>query len=81
MIKKIWSAVGAYRVKHGEDIAIEVRMHPSVLSECKDCDYQEVITAFNMRPSSPTPTTIFNYKLVIDFDFDEGEWRIQNPTI
>lgn len=78
MIKTIYKKLKEYLIDR-EDIALEIRMHHSVLSDCKSGDYQEVISAFNITPSSPDATTMFNYRLVIDFDFDEGEWKIQTP--
>ncbi|MBL4795834.1 MAG: hypothetical protein JKY50_00315 [Oleispira sp.] len=80
MIKTIYKKLQEY-LKGQEDIALEIRMHPSVLGDCIDCEYQEVITAFNITPQRPTPTKMFNYRLVVDFDFDENEWRIQCPRI
>jgi len=80
MIKTIYKKLQEY-LSGREDIALEIRMSPSILADCKDCKYQEVITAFNITPSSPVATTMFNYKLVIDFDFDDDEWRIQTPRI
>jgi len=80
MIKTIYNQLHEY-LKGQEDVALEIRMHPSVLGDCIDCDYHEVITAFNMTPQRPSPTKMFNYRLVVDFDFDEGEWYVQTPRV
>lgn len=81
MIKTIYKKIQEY-ISGREDIALEVRMHPSVYHDCMSCDYNEVVSAFNLSTADVGPcATMFNYRLVIDFDFDENEWRVQSPRI
>lgn len=80
MIKRIYKKLKE-NLTDQRDVSLEIRMSPSIFNECKYCDYQEVITAFNMSPSSPMPTTMFSHRLVIDFDLDDDEWLIQTPTV
>jgi len=77
MIETIYKKLKEYLVDR-EDVALEIRMHPSVFNECMNCDYHEVESAFNLSPSL-NPNSTFNYRLVIDYDFDENEWKIQSP--
>ena len=80
MISTIWEKAKQHRIERGKDIALEVRMNPSVFRDCLDCDYNEVITAFEMR-TTEQPNKMFGYPLVIDFDLDEGEWHVQSPRV
>ncbi len=78
MIEEIWLAVQKYRCERGRNIALEVRMHPSVFDECKYCPVNEVMHAFNMRLNEPV-TEMFGYPLAIDIQLNKGEWFVQSP--
>ena len=80
MIEEIRLAVHKYRYEYGLDIALEVRMHPSVFDECRYCPTNEVMHAFNMRLNEPV-TEMFGYPLAIDEQLNEGEWLVQSPRI
>ena len=80
MIEEIWLSVQKYRCEHGRDIALEVRMHPSVFDECKYCPYDQVVSAFNMRLNEQV-TEMFGYSLVIDEQLNKDEWLVQPPRI
>lgn len=80
MIEEIWLSVQGCKAERGDDIALEVRMHPYVFDECKRCSYHEVISAFNMRLNKPV-AEMFGYPLVIDEQLNENEWLIQSPRI
>lgn len=79
IIDDIWKAVVEYR-KGREDIALQVAMHPSVFNDCMNEDCNKVMNAFDLRLNKK-PETMFGYPLLINFDFDEGEWKVQNPVI
>lgn len=69
-------------LKADGDLALEVRMHPSILEDCLDCEYNEVISAFRLSPSqSWPPKYIFStlYPLKIDSNLNDNEWLIQPP--
>ena len=80
MISEIWEKLKQHRIEKGRDVALEVRMHPSVFDECMSGDYHEVNSAFSLTPSAPV-STMFGYPLAIDFDLDEGEWHVQTPRV
>ena len=81
MINEIYSGLQEHLAFKG-DVALEIRMHPSTFAKCMDCDYNEVSSAFELSPNL-YPRHMFSpiYRLVIDFDLDDDEWRIQSPRI
>ena len=80
MIEEIWQSVVKHRKDNGRNIALEVRMHPSVFHDCQACEYNEFITAFNASTNKPVDT-MFGCPLAIDYDLNEGEWYVQSPRI
>ena len=81
MIKTIYKELDDYK-EGKEGVAVEIRMSPLVYNNCMNCDYSEVSSAFNLSPSSKLPpTTMFNERLVIDFDLDKNEWYVQSPRL
>ena len=79
MIDEIFKAVCEYR-KGRKDVALQVAMHPRVYQDCLQEDYNSVMSAFDLRLNKQ-PETMFGYSLLIDSNFDDDEWRVQNPVI
>ena len=75
MIEEIYRATRAEREKYGYNVAIQIKMHPSVFNECMYCNHSKVMTAFNPHPSR-SPKTMFGYPLEINSSMNTNEWSV-----